>query len=116
MKSLAKFCHELSKLKVWCEQKNYIILFDIFEWKGSGRWKGWKSVEPPADLQEDFRELLMIRHGKAPTHINSADNSGWGKLGVYFVKEGYRMVYKRKKKIIKTNRWNKIWSRDGFPR
>ena len=26
------------------------------------------------------------------------------------------MVYQRKNKIIKSNRWNKIWSRDGLPK
>ena len=26
------------------------------------------------------------------------------------------MVYKKKSRIIKNNRWNKIWSKDGLPK
>ena len=37
------------------------------------------------------------------------------KIGCIFCKEWYCIVYKRKNQIIKSNKWDKIWNRDGLP-
>ena len=66
--------------------------------------------------REDSIVLLMILHGKDPIHKNITDSRGWGNAGNFTVKEGYHMVHKRKNRLMKNNRWNKIWIRDGLPK
>ena len=68
------------------------------------------------NLREYYRVLLTILHGQAPIHKNIAESSGWGIAIIYALKEGYRMVYKRKNRLIKKTRWNTIWSRDRLPK
>ena len=75
-KSPTNFFHELNELKGWCERNNYITLYDILEWTGSGRWKGWKNIEPPTNLQDDYEALLALMHGQAPMHKNIVDSRG----------------------------------------
>ena len=94
--SPADNCQALSNLKIWCENNDFRMLFNFSVWTSSERWFGWKIVEIPEHLQADYKTLLFILHGQPPTHLNDADRRGWGKYGEYIVKEGYRVVYKKK--------------------
>ena len=78
-----------SDLKQWLDHLNIITLYDLSSWKNNGRWDGWKALEVPEHLKLDFNALCSVLQGSAPIHNQLLDSRGWGKSGIYTVKEGY---------------------------
>ena len=78
-----------AELKQWLDHLNISTLFYLSSWNNSGIWVGWKELEIPKHLIFDFTSLLSLLQGSVPIHCHLSDGRGWGKSGIYPVKEGY---------------------------
>ena len=70
----------------------------------------------PEHLTLDFTALFSIFQGFAPIHNYLLDSKGWGKSGIYTVKEGYGIISNIEDIISADNKWNKVWYNDGLPK
>ena len=64
----------------------------------------------------DFNALYSILQGFVPVHSHLLDSRGWGKSGIYIVKEGYRVISNNESISREYNKWIKFWCNDGLPK
>ena len=65
---------------------------------------GWKTLQPPDHLEEDYQQFYSLLHGKSPSNIRDRDVKGWGTHGNYTIKEGFKIL----KKLVKESNHNQL--------
>ena len=64
---------------------------------------------------ETTKNLLFTSlHGKTPINKSSKDHIGWGKNGMYTVKEGYKKL--NMEPMANESLWKKVWHSDNIPK
>ena len=98
----------------WASEQGIITLFDLSQWDTKGQWTGWKELSPPAHLVNVADSLLSSLHGLSPTRVTAKDHIGWGKLGQYNVKDGYKKI--TMEPLVADRLWKKVWHPDSIPK
>ena len=68
-------------LRCWMDREGLCSLWDISLWCDS-IWAGWKHIEVPVHLANEWSTLLDLLHGLAPTRMRKRDSKGWGRMPV----------------------------------
>ena len=82
----------LGTISDWLSEQNILSLFDLSLWDMNGHWQGWKDISPPNHLKDAADILLSSLHGISPSCLSVKDRLGWGRIGQYTVKEGYKII------------------------
>ena len=105
----------LLTLRRWMEVQGFNNLNALVTWGPRGNWNGWKNINPPSHLRQDYDVLSSFLHGIAPLNSRAKDLRGWGKTVTYTVKEGYQTL-KNNGPRHQQRIWEKIWSSDSIPK
>ena len=82
----------LEGIRQWMHSKNLISLNDISIWESYGKWKGCKDINPPKQLEGEYRSFRLNLHEKYPIHHGEKDQSRWGISREYSIKERYKLL------------------------
>ena len=98
----------------WACEQGISTLFDLSIWDVKGHWAGWKELSPPASLATVVDSLLSSLHFLSPSRLTAKDHIGWGDMGKYNVREGYKRISREMNGTDRIRK--KVWSADCIPK
>eukprot|EP00253_Pinus_taeda_P010548 PITA_10548 len=106
---------ELRPLQTWMEARRLHTLFDISSWNHD-KWKDWKELHLPQDLEDLWHKLKTTLSGAAPVNREAEDSYIWDSCGGSFsVKEGYKSL----QNSLPSPNWNlhsATWKSECIPK
>jgi len=105
----------LFPLCLWLEDHDFFYLRDYAFWGSRGDWKGWKALSPPSNLLPTYDAFKSYLHGIAPLNHRVKDSRGWGKTGIYTLKDGYHYLQSTRNKPC-YSKWSNLWNSDNIPK
>ena len=104
----------MGELSEWARSTGISTLFDLSSWNSKGSWNGWKDFHPPEHLEATKNLLFTSLHDQTLIKKYSKDHIGWGKNGMYTVKEGYKKL--TMEPAENESLWKKVWHSDNIPK
>jgi hypothetical protein len=98
-------------------QRGLCTLWDISLWSDSV-WAGWKRIEVPDHLRNEWSTLLDLLHGLAPTHMRKKrfrKDGGSNDRG-YTVSMGYIKLNERPYVPPDPAPWQGVWRIPSWPK
>lgn len=106
----------VSMLCCWMDREGLRTLWDISLWNNS-TWAGWKCIEVPDQLSNEWATLLDCLHGLAPMHMRKKDLKGWGpNTRGYTVSLGYVKLNERPYVPPNPAPWQGVWRTPSWPK
>ena len=105
-------------LKLWLSGQGIKTLWDLsVQNNKENTWKGWKTLDPPEPLLQQWTSLTSQLNGRVSISSRSKDIRGWGKgIGHYTVAQGYQALQASPKSHPNPTLWKGIWKVKSIPK
>lgn len=107
---------EIVDLRVWLSSRGIRKVEDIAEWDINGNWQRWRLPIIPAHLKKQLTTLTDAITDFTPMHKDEDESWGWGKTGVYTVRQGYLQMQGKKASQHPETVWKQIWEYFSIPK